>query len=444
MILVGNGRLVTRDEAQPFFERGAVLLDGEAVVETGGFADLRARHPDAPFIDAGGGVIMPGLINTHHHIYSAFARGLSIRGHNPKNFMDILRGLWWKLDDTLNLEDVKYSALATLTDCVKNGVTTVFDHHASYGAVEDSLFVIAEAAGQLGLRVNLCYEVSDRNGEEAARLAVRENAAWMRRALSDESGMTAGMMGLHASFTLSDATLALCRENTPDGCGVHIHVAEGLDDVYDALRRHGKRVVERLFDLDLLGEQALAVHCVHINPREMELLKETGAMVAHNPESNMGNAVGCPPTMEMARRGLLVGLGTDGYTSDMLESYKVANILHKHNTCDPNAAWGEIPRMLFSNNAEMAGRFFKKRPLGVLRPGAAADVIITDYDPLTPMDASNVNGHTVFGMSGRSVVTTICNGKVLMRDRELKVVDEPAMLAGCRAQAADFARRVNA
>ncbi|MEG1849550.1 MAG: putative aminohydrolase SsnA, partial [Oscillospiraceae bacterium] len=375
MLLIGNGRLVTRDEEMPYLESGGVLLDGPVIREVGTLAALGAAYPDAEFLDARGGVIMPGLINVHHHIYSAFARGLSIRGHNPKNFMDILEGLWWRLDRTLNLKDVEYSALATMADCVKNGVTTLFDHHASYGAVEDSLFVLGDCARTLGIRANLCYEVSDREGEAAMRRAVAENCRWIEHARADQSGMLAGMMGLHAAFTLSDETLALCRERTPADTGVHIHVAEGIDDVYDSLKKHGKRVVNRLFDLDLLGEKTLAVHCVHINAHEMELLRETGTLLAHNPESNMGNAVGCPPTLEMLRRGLTVGLGTDGYTSDMLESYKVANLLHKHNTCDPNAAWGEIPQMLFSNNAVIANRYFKP-PLGVLRAGAAGDVIV--------------------------------------------------------------------
>jgi cytosine/adenosine deaminase-related metal-dependent hydrolase len=174
----------------------------------------------------------------------------------------------------------------------------------------------------------------------------------------------------------------------------------------------------------------------------MDIIKETDTMVVHNPESNMGNAVGIPPCMEMMRRGILLGLGTDGYTNDMLESEKVANVIHKHVLCDPNAAWGEVPRMLFENNAAMAARSFKT-PLGVLEAGAAADIIVVDYDPLTPMTADNCDGHVLFGMSGRSVVTTIINGVVKMKDRELVGIDGGEIMAKCREKSAAMASRIN-
>ena len=195
-------------------------------------------------------------------------------------------------------------------------------------------------------------------------------------------------------------------------------------------------------DCNILGEKTLLAHCIYVNPHEMQLIKDTDTMVVHNPESNMGNACGCPPTMEIVHRGILTGLGTDGYTHDMTESFKVANVLHKHHLCDANAAWGEVPRMLFEGNAKIANRYFKKQ-LGVLKEGAAADVIVTDYIPLTPMDASNVNGHILFGMTGRSVVTTVCNGKVLMKNRELVGLDEEKILYEVREEAKKLAHSIN-
>ena len=146
--------------------------------------------------------------------------------------------------------------------------------------------------------------------------------------------------------------------------------------------------------------------------------------------------------MELVHRGILTGLGTDGYTHDMLESWKVANILHKHHLCDPTAAWSEVPEMLFVNNARIANRYFRQK-LGVLEEGAAADIIISDYIPLTPMDASNLDSHLLFGMEGRSVVTTIANGKVLMKDRELQGLDEAAILAKVREGARRLAGKIN-
>jgi len=442
MLLIGNGRLITRGAQNRLIENGCVAVDGRLIAEVGGADELRGKHPGADFIDAHGGVIMPGLINAHNHIYSAFARGLSIKGYNPGNFLEILDGLWWTIDRHLLLEDTRLSAMATYLDCIKNGCTTVFDHHASYGGVRGSLFAIADAARELGVRTSLCYEVSDRDGEGKMREAVAENTEFIQYANADGTDMVKAMMGLHASFTLSDSTLALCRENTPEGIGFHIHVAEGMADVYDSLKKYGKRVINRLFDHDILGEKTVAGHCIHVNGIEMDIIKQTGTMVVHNPESNMGNAVGIPPCMEMMRRGITLGLGTDGYTNDMFESEKVAGAIHRHVLCDPGAAWAEVPKMLFENNAAIANRSFETK-LGALVPGAAADIVISDYVPPTPMTAENCDSHILFGMSGRSIVTTIIDGAVKMRDRELIGIDEESILAKCRDRATELAARIN-
>ncbi|MCI7739232.1 MAG: putative aminohydrolase SsnA [Lachnospiraceae bacterium] len=442
MLVVGNGKLITRNNDLPYIENGAVAIEGTKISEIGTTKEIREKYKDAEYIDAKGKLIMPAFINTHEHIYSAMARGLSIKGYNPKGFLDILDGQWWTIDRKLTLEQTKYSAMDTMISCIRNGVTTIFDHHASFGHIKDSLFTIADVAKELGIRSCLCYEVSDRDGMDKAREAVMENAEFIRYALKDDSDMLAGMMGMHAQFTISDETMELAAANKPDEVGYHIHVAEGIEDLHDCLKKYGKRIVDRLMDCNILGEKTLLGHCIYINPHEMELIKDTNTMVVHNPESNMGNACGCPPTMELVHRGILTGLGTDGYTHDMTESYKVANVLHKHHLCDANAAWGEVPKMLFENNAAIANRYFKA-PLGVLKEGAAADVIVVDYIAPTHLDENNINGHILFGMTGRDVVTTIANGKVLMKDREVTVVDVEEAYAKCRESSAKLWKSIN-
>lgn len=442
MLVIGNGKLFTRNDEMPFVENGAVAIEGTKIAAVGETEAIKKQYGDAEFIDAKGGVIMPAFINTHEHIYSAMARGLSIKGYNPKGFLDILDGQWWTIDRHLTLEQTKYSAVETLISCIRNGVTTVFDHHASFGQIGGSLFTIADVAKELGVRACLCYEISDRDGMDKARESVMENAEFIHYALKDDTDMIAGMMGMHAQFTISDATMELAAANKPDEVGYHIHVAEGIEDLHDCLKKYGKRIVDRLMDFNILGEKTLLGHCIYINPHEMDLIKDTNTMVVHNPESNMGNACGCPPTMELVHRGILTGLGTDGYTHDMIESYKVANVLHKHHLCDANAAWGEVPKMLFENNAAIANRYFKT-PLGVLKEGAAGDVIVVDYNPPTQLDASNINGHILFGMTGRDVVTTVANGRVLMKDREIKVIDVEEAMAKCREESAKLWHSIN-
>jgi cytosine/adenosine deaminase-related metal-dependent hydrolase len=225
-----------------------------------------------------------------------------------------------------------------------------------------------------------------------------------------------------------------------NGAGFHVHTAEGIDDLFDSLKKYGKRVVERLNDASILGPQSIAVHCIHINAREMDILKHTDTVVVHNPESNMGNAVGCSAALHMMDKGILMGLGTDGYTTDMLESFKVANIIHKHNLGDPSVGWGESAQMLLTNNAKICARHFNK-PLGVIEKGALADIIIVDYDAPTPITESNTSSHILFGMTGRSVRSTMINGRFVMKDRELLTADEREVYSKARELAAAFWER---
>lgn len=443
MEIIGNGRLVTRNKNNPLIENGAVVIENNLIIDYGTTEDMKKAY-NGNFTDAKGMLIMPGLINTHQHIYSAFARGMSIEGAKPNtNFQEILEGLWWKVDKVLNLEDVKYSAYTTLIDGIKNGVTTVFDHHASQNAIEGSLFTIADVAKELNVRASLCYEVTDRDGVERTDKAIKENIDFIKFANTKECDMIKGMLGLHASFTVSDETLDKCIDGMNGlNAGYHVHTAEGIGDEVDSLKKYGKRIVNRFSDKGILGEKTICVHGIHINKQEMEIIKDTNTMMVHNPESNMGNAVGTAPVIKLMENNILLGLGTDGYTTDMFESFKVGNIVHKMALCDPTVAWGEIPTMLFENNAQIANRFFKE-PVGIIEKGGKADVIIVNYNPLTPLTKDNVNSHLLFGVMGRDTVTTMINGKYVMKDREVLVVDENEIYAKSREVSAKFWDRIN-
>lgn len=426
MVLVTNGRLITRDKSNVgYYRHGAVAYEGGSIIAVGEEAALRAQFPGAQIIDAKGGVIMPAFINAHTHIYSALARGLSIVGNNPTNFYEVLDGTWWAMDRKLTLEGSRASADALLIDCIKQGVTTIFDHHAAYAQIPGSLFEIGKSAKKFGIRACLCYEVSDRDGQEKCDQAIDENADWLSYCQKEQDSMLSAMFGAHALFTLSDRTFDKMVESNNGRTGFHIHVSEGMDDVYDSLRNYGRRPVQRLHDHEILGEKTLLGHCIHVNPAEIELIARTGTMVVNNPESNMSNAVGVCPVLPLHRAGITLGLGTDAWTNDMIESLKAALCVQRLNACLPNVAWGEVTDMLFSGNAKIAAKYFPQ-PLGVLRPGAAADIIVMDYKPYTPFSDENIDGHILFGMTGKLCRTTIANGRVLMLDRELVGIDEEA------------------
>ncbi|WP_295579273.1 putative aminohydrolase SsnA [uncultured Oscillibacter sp.] len=429
MILLANGKVITRDPAGPgYLPDGGVVTDGGAILEVGATEELRAKYPQAEFVDARGGVIMPGLINAHTHIYSALARGLSIRGFAPTNFYEVLDGQWWYIDRHLDLAATRASAQALVMDSIKQGVTTLFDHHASFCEIPGSLMQIAEVTREMGVRASLCYEVSDRDGEEKSIQAVQENRDFIDWCEKNPSDMLKPMFGGHALFTISDKTFERMAAANGGRVGYHIHVSEGMNDVYDSLQTYGRRPVQRLQDHGILGEKTILGHCIHVNTAEMELIRATNTMCVNNPESNMGNAVGISPVLQLYQRGILIGLGTDAYTNDMLESLKVALCAQRHNACLPGVGWQEVTGMLFQNNAKMAARCGFPT-LGVLKPGAAADVIVMDYKPFTPFSDANIDGHMLFGMTGRQCQTTMVGGRVLMRDRQLTDIDEEAVNA---------------
>jgi putative selenium metabolism protein SsnA len=303
MLLIGNGKIITRDPDCPFIEDGAVAIDGKLIKETGETAALKAKYPGAEYIDARGRIVMPGFINAHMHYYSTFARGLNLGGKPATTFGEVLSGLWWRLDKQLSLEDVYYSCVGPMIDEVRSGVTSVIDHHASPFAIEGSLFKIAEASKLFGLRSNLCYETSDRDGEKIAAAGIKENVDFAKYCKEQNDDMIKSLFGMHAQMTISEKTLDKCIEAAGGaGTGFHVHAAEGIEDVIDGVSKYGLRVIERLHKHGVLSEKSIAVHCIHITDEEMDMLKESNVAVVHNPESNMGNAVGVSPVLDMLKK----------------------------------------------------------------------------------------------------------------------------------------------
>jgi len=436
-MLIHNATVVTFDGENRVLDGAAVRIDGAIIAEVGAEADLLVRFPDDERWDAQGMLLMPGQICAHTHFYGAFSRGMYIPGPPAKDFPEILEKLWWRLDKALDLEGVRRSAEVCLVDAIRNGTTTLIDHHASQRAIDGSLDVIAEAVETSGLRAVLCYEVTDRDGPEAAQAGIRENVRFMRRLRaaegSDIGERVAATFGLHASLTLSDETLQACAS---EGDAFHIHVAEHPADEYDSLAKSDKRAVERLHGFGITGPRSIMAHCIHIDAWEMALLRQSGTFVTHQPRSNMNNAVGAAEVTAMLRGGLPVCLGNDGFSNDMFAEMKVADMLQKVAHADPRYLGADkAVAMAVHNNRRLAAQFFD-RPAGIVTPGAYADLILMDYYPTTPLTADNLPWHILFGMSGGHVHSTIVHGRVLMRDRELATMDEAEIAAQSRVAAA--------
>jgi putative selenium metabolism protein SsnA len=437
-MLIIHATLVTWEDPNCVIEDGALLIEDGTIREIGSSPDLIARHPQAERLDARGQLAMPGGICAHTHFYGAYARGLAIPGPAPKGFPDILRQLWWPLDKSLDEEAVRFSALVCLVDAIKHGTTTLIDHHASPNCIDGSLDVIANAVEEAGARAVLCYEVTDRDGLERAQAGIAENVRFLRAAPA--RSLVAATFGLHASLTLSEKTLQDCATSAQGlDTGFHIHVAEHEVDEEDSLRKCGQRIVQHLDRLGILGPKTIAAHAVHVDAGERAILKETGTWVTHQPRSNMNNGVGASALDAMLAEGIHVALGNDGFSNNMWAEWKAAYLLHKVANRDPRSAPGDaIARMATIHNAKLAETFFPGQVIGRLVPGAAADVILVDYHPFTPLTAGNLPWHIIFGFEASMVTTTIVAGKILMRDRELLTLDEAAVAAA----ALDYAPKV--
>lgn len=435
-----NGIVVTLGAHHRVIWNGSVVTEGENVIAVGEAADLRERFSSAETVDCTGKIVLPGFICAHHHFYSTMARGMSIPGEPASNFVEILERLWWKVDRALLEEDITLSAQIPLIECIRNGTTTVIDHHASPGAPDGSLDLIENAVRQAGVRASLCYEVSDRNvmGD-----GINENERFIKK-IGKGDGQIAAMMGLHASFTLSDETLERCVGIAKDaGVGCHVHVAEDLADREDSLQKYGMPTVHRLDKMGASGPKSLFIHCVHIDETEMDLISATKTGVVHNPESNMNNAVGVTPLLQLLKRDILVGLGTDGMSSDMLSQMRSAYLLHRLANRDPRVAFLEAPKLLLENNVEIAERQFGIR-LGEIAEGRPADLAIIDYQPPTQLSEANFLGHLIFGLVDATVDTTVCRGKVLMQGKRILSMDEERITARSRELAPQMWQRLTA
>ncbi|MCY4082432.1 MAG: putative aminohydrolase SsnA [Caldilineaceae bacterium] len=432
-MLIHNATVITFDSSNRILPDGGVYVRGDEIADVDESGTLLHRYPEAERWDAQGNLLMPGMICAHTHFYGAFARGMYIPGEPAKDFPEILQKLWWPLDRSLDLDGVQSSAEVCLVDAIRNGTTTLIDHHASQNAIDGSLDAIAAAVEPSGLRSVLCYEVTDRDGPEEARAGIRENVRFAGAVRgSSLAERVVATFGLHASMTLSDETLEACRAESSH---FHVHVAEHPVDAWDSLSRSGKRTVERLHGFDITGNESIFAHCIHIDSWEMALLKETGTFVSHQPRSNMNNAVGAADVPAMLRGEMPVVLGNDGFSNEMFAEMKVTDQLHKVTSGDPRTLGADkVLEMAVYNNRRLAGVFFDK-PVGILTPGAFADLILLDYHPTTPLNSDNLPWHILFGISGGHMHSTICHGRVLMRDRQLLTLDEAEISARSRERA---------
>ncbi len=437
MIIFENTRLLSFNPpavSEPLdlaaWEPGEAEGQGGRIAAVG--KDLGKRFPQAKKVGEGG-YLSPGLVCAHNHLYSALSRGITTAIEPSRDFVQVLQHLWWRLDRAIDLPILRASALAGGAEALCAGVTSVVDHHAGPSAIDGSLSVLETAFEELGLRGILCYETTDRNGQEGMKAGVRENlrfAAEVDRArAAGREVLVEAAIGAHAGFTLGQKSMELLGEAVrSSGRGIHIHLAEDRFDSSESHSSYAKDLATRLEEVGALNEKSIIAHGLWLSPSEVELMNEKGAYLAHNARSNMNNAVGYNRLLHSHRK---VVLGTDGMGSDMLEEFKFAVFRHR----EFQGPWwpGDFLACLDRGNRLLETYF--GGTFGRLEAGAAADLVHWDYDPPTPLEAGNIAGHLAFGMSSRSVRSVAVNGRLRIKDKK-PLFDIEAIGVEARTQAA--------
>jgi putative selenium metabolism protein SsnA len=415
----------------PALARADLRVEGDTIVARG--ARLAPKRDEA-VEDCRGRLILPGFVCAHTHVYAALSRGMPAPAAAPASFPDMLRRVWWRLDEALTEEAVYYSAMIGAVEAVRAGTTTLVDHHASPNAIPGSLDIIREAFAVAGVRGVLCYEVTDRGGLRRRDAGLAENDRFLTATRADTQFR--GLVGAHASFTLRDASLAalgdLARYHR---AGVHIHVAEARDDGERTRRAHGAGILDRLERHGLLNERAVLVHGVHLSGREVARVNAAGAWLVHNPRSNMNNAVGHAAIETWGERA---ALGTDGWPADMLAELRFAHFREREHLGwrrrHPAAA-------LLHGGQALASEVFGI-PLGTLEPGSAADLVVCNYVPPTPLTAATLAGHLIGGMQPSMFAGVMVAGRWVCRDGIPVNIDVDAVSCRARQLASALWRRM--
>lgn len=367
--------------------------------------------------NANGRVVTLPQVNFHDHIYSRLAKGLPLTG-DFGNFLNILHNLWWKVDKVLDGDMIAASAKMAALESIRNGVTYLFDHHSSQTFIDGSLNIIQENLKSFGLRGVLCFECTDRNGYENALKGLEENKNYHS---SLSNGDFAAMLGLHASFTLSDDLLTEAFGVKRDlNLGIHIHVAEDVIDTKLSVKYTGFKPVKRLLKYKLMNDRSILVHGVHLNKKDYSMIEDNGAALAFCPDSNMNNAVGLP-AINLIPPGIPFLLGTDGMHADMAKSLKAAFLLSRNQGASSEQATNLIKK-IYADQIAFVKKYYPD--FSSLNEGDRADLIVWDYIPVNTLTKENFWGHYIYGVLEYPVSSVMQKGKFLMKNFQILNMDE--------------------
>lgn len=421
----------------PSVRRGDLRQADGRIVSVGSNLTLQ---PGDEVVDCDGAVLMPGLVCGHTHLYSALAAGMPAPPRPPQNFHEILELIWWRLDRAHNLESVRASGKIGALAALRCGTTTLVDHHASPSCIAGSLTALEQGISEVGCRGVLCYEVTDRNRPTEGSEGLVESERYIRECQKRKNGHFASLVGAHASFTLTEPSLANCVEMASElGVGVHIHVAEDPVDERITREKFGVGLLDRFERVGLLEVPGTILgHGTHLSADDMTRLAEykDHLHLAHNPSSNMNNGVGYT---KVANATLPVVLGTDGIGADMWREARIAEF-KSHDAQVPLPFGGSLN--LLAESARLVSRSLGV-PLGKLEVGAAADLVLTNYRPATPLNNENFAGHFLFALGPEFVESVMIDGRWCLRDGKVVSCDEASIRAAAVQATRQLWQRMN-
>lgn len=405
----------------PRMGQADIVVKGDVIVQVGGTV------PDSlPRIDVSGCIVTPAFVVAHTHLYMTLAAGMPPPPTSPRTLADHLQWVWWALDKALDDDLVYTSALVGAAMAAKAGASCVVDLHSSPRAIEGSLDRIEAALDEVGLTGVLAYETSDRDGRGRRDGGLRENRRFLEKVKAGKTRHR-GLVGAHALMTLNDDSLDALRELAEkQGAGLHVHVAEDTSDETDAVKNRKTSLGARLERLGLARRGSVAAHGVHLPTGHLEALVSAGGFLATCPRSNMHHAVG---TCQAG--GARIALGTDGFDHDLLAEARVYALRH---TEARDGLAREVGARI-ATGQELAALHFGEKVPRKLQVGARADLVVLDYDGVTPQSPSNLLDHVARGWSSSHVRDTMVGGQFVVRDRKLVNVDERELAPRARAAA---------
>ncbi|RLG46617.1 MAG: amidohydrolase [Thermoproteota archaeon] len=416
-----HGLVITMDGKRRIIEDGGIYVEGNRIIDVSSASEIKRSYNFDEEIDSSGKIVIPGLIDSHRHLYGILTRGMPIK-RAPTSFISFLEDFWWPyVENKLDKEMIEAAAVVSGIEALKNGTTCIVDILEAPNAIPGALDVEAEALEKLGMRAILSFEATERVSEENGELGLKENEAFIVRRKGDP--LIRGMMCIHTTFTCSPDFLSEARRIADElNSGIHIHLEEGAYETMFCLVNYRKLPIQFYDEIGFLKSDVLAAQCVHLKPKEMEIMRKRGVKVSHEPLSNCEVGGGIAPVPDLLEFGLTVGLGTDGFVVDEFEVMRAAFLIHKGYRRDPTVMPPQLVFEMATINNAVAIRMDDR--IGSIEPGKEADIVILKPKTYTKITSENAIAQLVGFGAGSWVDTVLVGGKVIVSQGNVLTVDE--------------------